>query len=457
MADAKALAPEPAASPPGPEPVATLLLVDDEPSILSALRRLFRPQGYRILTAEGGSAALELIHNDSVDVVISDMRMPNMDGAQFLERIRQVQPDAVRLLLTGYADITSTIAAINSGQIHRYIAKPWDDNDIVLTVREALARRGLEVKNKQLTELTAQQNDQLRRMNGQLEERVKHRTAEIAQINDMLNVAYEEMKSNFMISIRIFAGMMDLRHSGLSGQSRRVSEWAKRVCAHMKLDERLSHDVYVAGLLHAIGKIGFPDSMLTKPVSTLGPEESARYRKHTLNAEATLMPLAQLQSVAKCIRSQHERVDGNGFPDGLDGDAIPLGARILAPLVDYENLMNGTLAERRFTPEDAESSIRRGAGSRYDHKVVEAFLEVLKQPLAQGELDREISALDLAPGMVLSRDLVSTQGTLLLAAGYTFDVRVVRQVREYAQREGVRLSLHVRNDALAETAAAKRE
>jgi response regulator RpfG family c-di-GMP phosphodiesterase len=232
----------------------------------------------------------------------------------------------------------------------------------------------------------------------------------------------------------------------LSGQSRRVSEWVKRVCAQMKLDERQSHDAYVAGLLHGIGKIGFPDAMLGKPLSTLSAEENARYRKHTLNAEAALMPLAQLQPVAKIIRSQHERFDGNGFPDGLEGDEIPLGARILAPIVDYENLINGTLAERRFTPDDAASSIRRGAGNRYDEKVVAAFVEVLKQPLPEHELDREISALDLSPGMVLSRDLVSTQGTLLLATGYVFDARVVRQVREYAQREGVKLSLYVRKD-----------
>ncbi len=446
MADAQALAAASVAAPAALAPAATLLLVDDEPSILSSLRRLFRPQGYRILTAEGGAAALELVRDESVDLVISDMRMPNMDGAQFLEKMRRLQPGATRILLTGYADISSTIAAINGGEIHRYIAKPWDDNDIVLVVREALARRELERQNQQLVALTARQNEELRQLNGRLEDRVKHRTAEIEQINDMLNTAYDELKTNFMLSMRIFAGLMDLRHSGFAGQSRRVSEWVKRVCVQMKLDERQSHDAYVAGLLHSIGKIGFPDGMLGKPLSTLSTEETARYRKHTLNAEAALMPLAQLQPVAKIIRSQHERYDGNGFPDGLAGDEIPLGARILAPIVDYENLMNGTLAERRFTPEDAASSIRRGEGNRYDEAVVAAFVEVLKQPLPESERDRAISALDLAPGMVLSRDLVSAQGTLLLATGYVFDARVVRQVREYAQREGAKLSLYVRKD-----------
>ena len=444
MAETEVIAARPPA--PAPSPAATVLLVDDEPSILSALRRLFRPQGWRTLTAEGGEAGLELARHESVDLVISDMRMPGMDGAQFLQQMRELQPDAVRILLTGYADISSTIAAINGGQIHRYIAKPWDDNDIVLVVREALARRGLELRNRELTDLTARQNEELRGLNGQLEERVRQRTAEIAQINDMLELAYDELKSNFMLSMRIFAGLMDLRHPSLSGQSRRVSEWAQRVCEQLRLDERQRHDIYVAALLHGIGKLGLPDAMLGKPISVMTSDEAARYRKHTLNAEAALMPLAQLLPVARLIRSQHERLDGNGFPDGLEGEEIPFGARVLAPIVDYDSLVAGLLAERRFSPEDAAASVRRGAGTRYDARVVEAFLEVLKTPLPDNTQDREIPALDLAPGMVLARDLVSAQGTLLLAAGYVFDARVVRQVREYAQREGAKLTLYVKKD-----------
>src|SRR6185312_16488611 len=119
-------------------------------------------------------------------------------------QVRALQPDAARILLTGYADITSTIAAINGGEIHRYIAKPWDDNDILLVVREALARRALETRNRELTTLASRQNDELRELNAGLEERVRQRTAEIGQINDMLEVAYEELKANFTLSINIF-------------------------------------------------------------------------------------------------------------------------------------------------------------------------------------------------------------------------------------------------------------
>ena len=424
----------------------TLLLVDDEPSILSALKRLLRPQGYRVLTAESGGAGLDLAADNAIDLVISDMRMPLMDGAQFLERMRSLQPHAVRVLLTGYADIASTIAAINGGEIHRYIAKPWDDNDIVLVVREALDRRALEQRNRELAILVQRQNEELKAANESLEERVRQRTGEIAQINDMLNLAYEELKSDFTRSVQVFSGLFELRHSGMSGHSRRVSERARRVCARLKLDERTSHDVYVAALLHDVGKIGLPDCLLAKPVSTMTADEKARFRKHPLNAEAALMPLTKLHAAARIIRSRHERLDGNGFPDGLEGDEIAFGARVLAPIADYEDLISGRLAERHFSPEDALASIRRGAGSRYDDKVVDALVAVLQEPEEQAQDDMRITASELTPGMVLARDLVSSRGTLLLATGYVFDARVVRQVHEYAQREGAKLTLHVRRD-----------
>ncbi len=158
---------------------ATLLLVDDEPSILSSLKRLFRPHGYRIFTAEGGAAGLAILEKETVDLIISDMRMPNMDGARFLELARLSWPDTLRILLTGYADIESTIAAINQGRIYRYINKPWDDSEIVLIVREALDRRRLELENGRLNSVVEAQNAELRQLNASLEQKVAERTEEL--------------------------------------------------------------------------------------------------------------------------------------------------------------------------------------------------------------------------------------------------------------------------------------
>jgi len=307
-------------SPPAPP---TLLLVDDEPSILSALRRLFRPCGYRILTAEGGAAGLDLLARENVDLVISDMRMPEMDGAQFLERVRTEWPRAVRILLTGYADMTSTVNAINKGEIYRYITKPWDDHDIVLIVRDALERQQLQGENSRLLALTQSQNDELKALNSDLEARVRARTAEIEQVNGFLNIANDTLKQSFLVSIKVFSTLLELRDGSVGGHARRVADLAHKLAIKLELDAKTQQNIFIAGLLHDIGKIGFPDAMFAKPVPKLKGEELARYRKHSLVGANALLPLPDLKPVADLIRAHHEHFDGQGFPDGLAGLAIP--------------------------------------------------------------------------------------------------------------------------------------
>ena len=167
----------------------TILCVDDEPNILSALRRLFRPHGYRMLTADSGAAGLAVLESEAVDLVISDMRMPQMDGAQFLAQVRQRWPGTMRLLLPGYADVQSILDAINHGEIYRYVTKPWDENDIVLVVRHALERRALEQDKLRLEALTASQNAQLLVLNASLEEKVAVRTQQLKLSHDELLAA----------------------------------------------------------------------------------------------------------------------------------------------------------------------------------------------------------------------------------------------------------------------------
>lgn len=194
---------------------ATILFVDDETNILSALKRLFRPLGYRIITAESGAAGLLVLEENTVDLVISDMRMPEMNGAQFLEQVRQKWPDAVRILLTGYADVGSTIAAINKGEIYRYIAKPWDDNDIVLTVRHALERKNLELEKQRLEALTLKQNEELKDLNANLEAKVRERTEEVRQTMGLLEVAHKQLKESYLTSLKVFSNLMELREGAM--------------------------------------------------------------------------------------------------------------------------------------------------------------------------------------------------------------------------------------------------
>ena len=423
---------------------ARLLLVDDEPSILSSLKRLLRPTGYRILTAESGAAALALLQDEPVDLVISDMRMPEMDGARFLEQVRQRWPDTMRLLLTGYSDISSTVDAINRGEIYRYIAKPWDDSELLLTIREALEQRRLVTENKRLLALTQRQNEQLQELNESLELKVAQRTAELEQVNRFLNLANQQLKQKFLVSIKMFTGLMELRGGVMAGHSRRVGELARRMGQECGLDERARHDLFLAGLLHDIGKIGLSDSVLARPVSTLTGTQMAEYRRHAASGEAALMPLEELREAARLIRSHHEQYSGHGFPDGLQGAEIPLGSRILAVVNDYDSFQLGTLAEKRLSSEQALSMLRQLAGKRYDPQLVESFAALLEKIRLAQSGERLVESGLLSPGMVLARDFVGDNGALLLAADYRLTPQIVGQLQQMAVRTGNELLLPIR-------------
>ena len=427
-------------------PPATILVVDDEPGILSSLRRLLRPAGYRIFTAEGGQAGLSILEQEAVDLVISDMRMPEMNGAQFLEQVRNRWPGTTRILLTGYADVSSTIEAINRGEIYRYIAKPWDDNDLTLIIRDALEHRRLQNENARLLVLTRAQNDELRDLNANLEDKVKQRTAEIEQINSFLNQANEKLKQNFLVSIKMFSGLMELRGGSMAGHSRRVGDLSRKLAAQMGLDAREQQDVFFAGMLHDIGKIGFTDTLLSRPVSRMNGEDQGLYRRHSVAGESALMPLDELKDVAKLVRAHHERFDGQGFPDGLEGSNIPIGARILSVVNDYDGLQTGTLSERRMTAEEAKTMILQSRGKRYDPEVAKAFVELLGGLGNEIVRERAVSHADLKVGMVLSRDLLSREGVLLLSADFVLDIRLVKQIQDYARRENHAIPIYIRTD-----------
>lgn len=421
----------------------TVLCVDDEPNILSALKRLFRPHGYRVLLADSGAAGLALLGQESVDLVISDMRMPEMDGAQFLEHVRGRWPDTIRLLLTGYSDIASILAAINRGEIYRYITKPWDDNDIVLVVRHALERRTLELEKDRLEALTRSQNEELKTLNLSLEEKVAARTAELKDSRDSILAANEKLKTNFITTIKIFASMIEMRGGNLAGHSRRVADLARRIAVKMGLNGKETQEVFIAALLHDVGKIGFPDELLTMAVNMMAGDNLAIFRKHPIRAEQVLMPLDDLRGVAAILRAQMERFDGAGFPDGASGLMIPLGARILSLASDFDNLQLGALVQRRVLTEDAKQIVYDSAGKRYDPSVVAAFRALMDGDPVEPIRDVAMLSGELVPGMVLSRDLVSRDGLMLLSAEHVLDERLIRQVQDFENKSEARLHIRV--------------
>ena len=430
--------------------VPTLLFVDDEPGILSALRRLFRPHGYRIFIAESGAAGLEILARESVDLVISDMRMPEMDGAAFLKEVRNRWPQVMRILLTGYADITSTVAAINQGEIYRYISKPWDDNEIITIVREATERQRLESENQRLSALTQAQNDELKRLNASLEQKVADRTAELRQALSFVEQSHGELKKSFLTSVQVFAGVIELRGgpvgSQMSGHGRRVAEQARSVAQRLGLPDAEVQNVMLAGLLHDIGKLGLPDELLAKPYNMLTAEQRNLVMKHPVVGQNILMGIDKFKEAAVLVRHHHECFDGSGYPDRLTGIAIPQGSRILCVVNDYDALLIGTLAQRPLKPPEALNFLIDNRGKRYDPAAVDAFVKLLAETKKTGASEVPLRTMHLKPGMVLSRDLEHRDGYMLLAKGSALTAEIIAQLLRMESTEQHTLTLYIRQE-----------
>lgn len=417
-----------------------VLVVDDEPSILSSVRRLLRQHGYDVLIANSGREGLEVLERERVDVVLSDMRMPEMDGAQFLEQVFARWPETKRILLTGYAEVSATIAAINRGKIWRYIAKPWDDNDLVLTVQQAIGHHHLMQENARLQQLTLAQNEELKTLNASLESRVEERTRELQQ-------ALKTLHQSFISVINVFLNIMEMRGGLLAGHARRVAENARRVARQLELSEAEAQEVFLAGLLHDIGKLCMAGDIIDRPYNTLGQEARAEMQTHAAKGEMLLMPIQQLAGVATLVRHHHERFDGEGYPDSLSGMLIPYGARILAVANDYDSLLLGTLSARPLSPGDALRFIVDNSGKRYDPGVVAAFTVVLAEQSRPDELvEVPLRPSSLSPGMRLTRDLMHRDGYLLLAHDHVLTQPEIAQLARLEATEKTPLTLYVTHD-----------
>lgn len=410
----------------------TLLFVDDERNILSSLKRLFRPLGYRIFLANGGAEGLEILRQEQVDLVISDMRMPEMDGAEFLEKVAAQWPDTVRLLLTGYADIASTIAAINKGKIHQYISKPWNDNDIKITVEQALKFRLLEAERDELLELSHKQNEELKEFNTNLEGLVKSRTDELEQTMGMLEVSYQTLKDGYSSAIKVFSNLIELREGSERGNSRKVADQVQKLALSLGMDEEQAQQVSYAGMLCDIGKVGFSDDVFNKPVALMNNKDKEQYFKHPILGEAILMTLDPLKMAAKIIRHYRECYDGEGFPDKLTANNIPLGSRILSVVSDFYALQAGRLIEGSITAKDAQEFIASRKGANYDPQVVDAFIkqQSMSEKLSTSK-DQDIykiQSVDLKEGMTLARDINIKDGVLLLSKDHSLGPHVIKQI-----------------------------
>lgn len=317
-----------------------ILVVDDEVPNLRLLRRVLSPD-HEILEATGGEEAVAILQKENISLIITDQRMPAMTGVQLLEESLKIRPDAIKILLTGYTDVQALIDAINAGHVYKYIPKPWDADELKLTVKRALEAFELKESNDQL----------VIELSGALSEL------------EMLSVG----------TIRALADALDAKCDYTAGHSLRVSRIAVLIGRQLGLTDEHLRDLELGGILHDIGKIGVPESILWKP-DKLTDEEKSIMSRHPVKSAEIIGDLKGLKRAREYVKHHHEYYDGNGYPDGLSGETIPIGARIILVSDAYDAMTTDRPYRNAIGHVRAIEELKKLAGTQFDPNVVNALL-----------------------------------------------------------------------------------
>ena len=351
----------------------TILFVDDEVNILKALRRLTRHEPWTVLCASRGVEALETLEHSPAQVVVSDQRMPEMSGVDLLQAVRDRHPDVVRMMLTGYTEMNVAVDAINRGEIYRLITKPWNDEELKATIRQAFDHYDLKREIKRLNHVTREQNFKLQDMNRNLEGKVRERTKQLAE-------KHQELRTAYVQTIRALAEAVDAKDAYTRGHSERVGVYASKLAREMNFPKEFIERVYIAGVLHDVGKIGVPDHIITKP-DRLTDDEYAEIKKHPEIGAKILEPVTFLADIVPCVRHHHEWYDGSGqgYPLQLAGDRIPLPSRVIL-VADTVEAMTSDRPYRKALPLEAVlRELHRYAGTQFDPVCAKAMLVLLER------------------------------------------------------------------------------
>ncbi|HKV42169.1 MAG TPA: HD domain-containing phosphohydrolase [Blastocatellia bacterium] len=357
---------------------ARLLIIDDEPNILSVLYSLLSDQ-YECKTATSAAEALEYLKEVAYDLVLSDIMMPGMSGLELLEEISTLSRDTVVVLISGNLNIQSAIEAMRRGAFD-YVTKPFNLADVETAVQRALRHQLLLKANRQYEQ--------------HLEELVSVRTNELSQANVNLNTTLERLYLNYRATLRALAAALEARDVETRGHSERVVSYCMKLGKQLGLTGRDVIALEHGALLHDIGKIGVPDAILLKR-GALTDEEWKHMRRHVDYGAQIIRGIDFLEGASKIVAQHHERYDGSGYPNGLEGEFITLGARIFA-VADAVDAITSDRPYREARPfEAAADELTRCCGSHFDPVVVKAFTGV---PMDSW---REIRHLSTEPGLVM--------------------------------------------------------
>ncbi len=331
-----------------------VLVVDDEPAILSFLKPLLEKAGYECRTSASAGEALAELQRDGFSLVLTDIMMPGMNGIELLERIKAMKRGIAVVMLTALDTVEHSIRSMKAGAFD-YITKPFTTSQVLAAVEKALEKR-----REVLSEREYQKD---------LEDRVREQA--------------DRIRSSFLNTVETLSYALEAKDPELKEHSRRVTALAVALAGRLGIDEEEVEKIRIAALLHDIGKLGVTDRILDKE-EELDDSEIEKIRSHPLVAGKLLAPISELKEIVRFIKHHHERFDGGGYPAGLKGEEIPLGARILAVADSFDAMVSNRSYQEAVGAEAALEELRRQSGGQFDP----ALVEIMDALAAEGFLDR---------------------------------------------------------------------
>lgn len=346
-----------------PEPIG-LLVVDDEEAIRNALKRYLAGQGYDVITASTGEEAVQAVKRHKLACLLLDVRLPDANGVDLVPRLLELEPNAAILMLTAVNDAASATLCMQRGAMD-YLTKPVDLADLARAIQRALRRRDTHIESAKI--------------NQWLKEEVALRTAE-------LRIERANLEKISVATLEALVNALEAKDPYLRGHSARVADFSAMVAGELGLSDEQVEAIRTGGRLHDIGKIGIREEILNKQ-GPLTDDEFEHVKSHTTTGSDILAPLTHLGYIINFVRSHHERWDGRGYPDGLAGEAIPLGARIIGAVEIYDALTTSRPYQEKMTPELAVERLRDLISTVVDPQVHRALQSVVARREALVFLD----------------------------------------------------------------------
>jgi putative two-component system response regulator len=350
-----------------------ILIVDDEIGPRESLRMILKPN-YNVYAVENGHAAIQMVQQTQMDVLTLDLKMPGLSGIDTLKEIRVIDPDVMIIIITGYGTLKSAIEAIRYG-VFDYIPKPFNVPEILSIIDKSIQRRKLNLKVKDV--LGTCFNQPL--PNEPAADSAIPLQKEIKGITDFRwdDTNFSD-NHNCLEFAKVLAYTLEEKDPYTSGHSERVCYYSDFISKRLSFPPKDRNELQIASYLHDIGKIGISNRFINKK-GTLSPTDWAIIKQHTKKSIELLMPLNLPPNILSYIQHHHERYDGTGYPDGLTGEQIPMGARIIAISDSYDSMTSDRPYRKPLTNGDAKNELVKNAGKQFDPNLVSLFLDVLKE------------------------------------------------------------------------------